>query len=98
MKAYIIVDVTIHDQSVYEQYRKLTPDSLIPFGGKFLVRGGDTETLEGTWEPGRVVVLEFPSKEQAKAWWSSEQYEVAKKIRQRSAYTQMILVEGVPST
>ncbi len=95
MKAYIIVDVNITNPSRYEDYRKLTPASLVPYDGKFIVRGGATETLEGEWLPGRVVVLEFPSMQQAKAWWSSAGYAPAKAIRQSAADTKMIIVEGV---
>ena len=94
MKAYIIVDVKITDPSRYEDYKKLTPGSLIPFDGKFIVRGGQTETLEGEWNPGRIVVLEFPSMEKAKAWWSSAGYAPAKAIRQSASDTKMIVVEG----
>ena len=94
MKAYVIVDVKIHDHSRYDDYKKLTPASLAPFDGKFVVRGGKTETLEGDWEPGRIVVLEFPSLEKAKAWWSSAGYAPAKAIRQASSDTRMIVVEG----
>ena len=94
MKAYIIVDVRITDAALYEDYKKLTPASLQPFGGRFIVRGGATTTLEGDWVPGRIVVLEFPSMEQAKAWWSSEGYAPAKAIRQASSETKMILAEG----
>ena len=94
MKAYIIVDVNVTDPSRYEDYKKLTPGSLIPFEGKFIVRGGETKTLEGDWKPGRLVVLEFPSKEKAQAWWSSSEYAPAKAIRQSASDTQMILVEG----
>jgi uncharacterized protein (DUF1330 family) len=94
MKAYIIVDVDIKDPVRYEDYKKLTPGSIVPFEGKFIVRGTPTETLEGDWKPGRLVVIEFPSKERAKAWWSSEGYAPAKKLRQSIAHTQMILVEG----
>ncbi len=94
MKAYIIVDVKITDPSRYEDYKKLTPGSLIPFDGKFIVRGGRTETLEGEWNPGRIVVLEFPSMEKAKAWWSSAGYAPAKAIRQSASDTKMIIVEG----
>jgi uncharacterized protein (DUF1330 family) len=94
MKAYIIVDVQVTDRDRYEDYKKLTPGSLVPYEGKFVVRGGKTETLEGSWSPGRVVVLEFPSVEQAKAWWSSEGYAPAKAIRQSASITKMILVEG----
>ena len=95
MKAYIIVDVNITNPSRYEDYRKLTPASLVPYDGKFIVRGGATETLEGEWLPGRVVVLEFPSVQLAKAWWSSAGYAPAKAIRQSAADTKMIIVEGV---
>jgi uncharacterized protein (DUF1330 family) len=94
MKAYIIVDVNITDPVRYEEYKKLTPGSLAPFEGKFVVRGGVTETLEGDWKPGRIVVLEFPSVEKAKAWWSSDGYAPAKAIRQSASITRMILVEG----
>jgi uncharacterized protein (DUF1330 family) len=94
MKAYIIVDVTIHDAERYEDYKKLTPASLLPFEGKFVVRGGKAQTLEGDWEPGRIVVLEFPNTAKAKAWWDSEMYAPAKALRQATATTQMLLVEG----
>lgn len=95
MKAYVIVDVKITDPERYAEYKKLTPGSLIPFDGKFVVRGGESETLEGTWKPGRLVVLEFPSMQKARAWWASEGYAPAKALRQAASVTQMILVEGV---
>lgn len=95
MKTYIIVDVKITDPVRYEQYKKLTPASLVPFDGKFVVRGGQAETLEGSWKPGRLVVVEFPSAQKARAWWSSDGYAPAKALRQSASVTQMILVEGV---
>ena len=70
MPAYIIVDVTIHNAENYEGYKKLTPASVAAYDGKFIVRGGKTETLEGNWQPGRFVVLQFPSVERAKEWWA----------------------------
>ncbi len=94
MPAYIIVDIDITDPATYEEYKKLTPDSLVPYDGKFIVRGGGTETLEGQWQPNRIVILEFPTLEKAKAWWSSPEYEPAKKLRQQAANTNMIMVEG----
>ena len=94
MPAYIIVEVTVQNPEEYEAYKKLTPASLLPYGGKFIVRGGATESLEGDWNPERIVVLEFPTKELAKQWWSSPEYTPAKEIRQRNAHTKMILVEG----
>lgn len=95
MKAYIIVDVTAHDVDRMEAYKALTPASLVPFDGKFVVRGGAAEVLEGDWNPKRVVILEFPSVERAKAWWSSDEYAAPKAIRQAAAVTNMLLVEGV---
>ena len=94
MPAYVIVEVTIHDQKEYEEYKKLTPASIAAYGGKFVVRGAKTESLEGNWNPERIVVLEFPTVARAKEWWSSEQYSIAKKIRHRTATSKMIVVEG----
>ena len=94
MKAYIIVDVKITDEARYAEYKKLTPGSLVPYDGKFLVMGGQTQTLEGDWEPGRIVILEFPSMEKARAWWSSDGYAPAKALRQSASITRMIAVEG----
>lgn len=95
MAAYIIVDVTINDTAEYEAYKKLTPASIAAYNGKFIVRGGQTTTLEGDWQPGRIVVLEFPTLAIAKEWWASGEYAVAKIIRQKTAATKMIVVEGV---
>jgi uncharacterized protein (DUF1330 family) len=73
----------------------MVPPTLTPYGGRFIVRGGATETLEGDWSPQRIVILEFPSVAQAKAWWASAEYAEAKALRQATARTQMIVVEGV---
>ncbi len=94
MPAYIIVDVEIHDPVQYEDYKKLTPISLAKYQGRFIVRGGKTETLEGGWDPQRIVVLEFPNSTLAKSWWASEEYAPAKALRHRTAKSKMILVEG----
>lgn len=95
MPAYVIVEISIHDPELYEEYKKLTPASIAEYGGKFVIRGGRTVSLEGGWEPQRMVVAEFSSVEQAEKWWHSDGYEKAKKIRQASADTKMIIVEGV---
>lgn len=97
MAAYVIVDVTVNDSGEYEEYKKLTPASIAAYDGKFIVRGGKCETLEGTWKPERIVVLEFPDTNRAKEWWDSTEYSAAKQIRQRVAHTEMIIVEGVNS-
>ena len=95
MPSYVIVEVNIADPVRYEEYKKLSGPSLVPFGGRFIVRGGPVEVLEGNHNPGRIVVLEFPSREQAKAWWGSDSYRPAKAIRQAVATTEMILVDGI---
>ena len=94
MAAYVIVEVTIHDPVAYENYKKLTPAAVAAYDGKFVVRGGQAEALEGEWQPERIVVLEFPTVERAKEWWSSEMYTKAKVIRQSAATTKMLVVQG----
>lgn len=94
MPAYIVVEVDVHNPTEYEDYKKLTPGSLKNYQGKFIVRGGKTETLEGDWSPKRFVMLEFPTVVLAKAWWASEEYAPAKALRQRTASSKMIVVEG----
>jgi uncharacterized protein (DUF1330 family) len=95
MPAFIIVDIHITDPVLYEEYKKLTPASIKQYGGQFIVRGGKAELLEGVESPGRIVVLEFPSMERAKQWWASEEYRPAREIREKSAETRMIVVDGV---
>lgn len=97
MPAYIVVEVEVEDPVRYEDYKKMVPPSLAEYGGRFLVRGGKVENLEGEWSPKRLVLVEFPSVEQAKAWWSSPEYADAKALRQATAKTQMIVVEGFDS-
>ena len=94
MAAYLIADIEVRDREAYEEYRKRVPASLLPYDGKFIARGGATETLEGDWQPARIIVIEFPTAERAKAWWNSAEYRDAKAMRQRAASTRMILVEG----
>jgi uncharacterized protein (DUF1330 family) len=94
MKGYIIVDIKITDPTLYEDYKKLTAATLTPFDGKFIVRGGQRQTLEGDWTTDRLVIVEFPSVEKAQQWWASDGYAPAKAIRQRASTTRMVLVEG----
>ena len=94
MSAYIVVQVEVTEPAGYDEYKKIVPSSLAAYGGKFVVRGGACETLEGSWQPKRLVVLEFPSVAKAKQWWASDEYREAKTLRQRTAKTEMIVVEG----
>jgi uncharacterized protein (DUF1330 family) len=95
MAAYVIVDIEVTDPVQYETYKRMAASTVTAHGGRYIVRGGRAERLEGTWVPRRVVVLEFPSMEQARTWWSSDSYRPARDLRQTAATTQMILVEGV---
>ena len=94
MPAYLITEIEVLDPIRYEDYKKMVPPTLAQYEGKFLVRGGRVETIEGSWSPTRVVIVEFPSAEKAKAWWSSPEYAEAKALRHATAKTEMILVEG----
>ena len=95
MPAFVIVEIEVRDPEAYETYRSLVPASLDAYGGKFIARGGATESLEGEWAPERIVVLEFPSLERARQWWNSPEYRAAKAIRMHAAKTRMIATEGV---
>ena len=94
MSAFVVVQVDVKDPGRYEGYKKMVPPSLEKYGGKFVVRGGQVHVMEGTWSPKRFVLVEFPSVEQAKAWWNSPEYAEAKALRQATADSQLIIVEG----
>ncbi len=95
MVAYVINDMEVTDPALLEEYKKLSPETVARHGGRFLVRGGSIETLEGDWSPKRLVILEFPSVEQARAWVESPDYAPARQLRQRASRSRLIVVEGV---
>lgn len=95
MAAYFLVDVDISDAAGFEEYRSLVPAVIEKYGGKYIVRGGRFEQVEGEWQPKRLVLLEFLSMEQAKRFYDSEDYHPLKALRFRTAKTNAILVEGV---
>jgi len=95
MVAFVIVDIEVRDPERYERYKELAPESIQLYGGRYIARGGKVDVLEGDWSPKRCVVLEFPSAEQARRWWASPEYAEAKRVRQESAATNMIVVEGL---
>ena len=95
MSAYVIVDIEIHDAAAYDEYRKLVGATLVQYGGKFVVRGGKIDVLEGGWNPKRIVVLEFESAARARQWYDSEDYRAPKQIRMRASKGNIIVVEGV---
>jgi uncharacterized protein (DUF1330 family) len=96
MPAYVIGDIDVHDPDTYRQYTALVPGTLEPYGGRFLVRGGDHEVLEGGWQPRRLVVLEFPSADHARQWYASAAYVDAMAIRQDASDGNLVLVDGRP--
>ncbi len=95
MAAYVIVDIEVTEPVEYEEYKKKAAPTVTAYGGRYVARGGKAEILEGGWVPRRLVVLEFPTVEQAKAWWSSPEYAEARAIRWRTARTSMVVVEGM---
>ena len=94
MTAYVIVDIEIVDPKGYKEYVKLAPEAVKLYGGKYLARGGPNETLEGGWQAKRLVILEFESMAQAKAWLNSDEYAPARALRHKYAKTNMVVVEG----
>jgi uncharacterized protein (DUF1330 family) len=94
MPAYIIALITVTDAEKYEAYKALAPAAIAAHGGRYLVRGGPVQTLEGEPERRRIAVLEFPSVEAAKAFYRSAEYEAAREKRRGAAQAQLILVEG----
>ena len=95
MTAYVIVDIDVTDSVRYEEYKKLAPPTLELYGGKYIARGGRTETLEGDWSPTRLVILQFDSIEQAKNWLNSTEYSAARSLRHKTAISNMVAIEGV---
>ena len=95
MAAYIVVDIDVHDSPGLEEYRRLVPATVARYGGRFLARGGAFQVLEGSWQPKRMVMLEFPSTEQARRWYDSEEYRSLKAMRFTASTASLVLVEGV---
>lgn len=95
MSVYVVVDITVKDAIVYEEYKQRAPASIAQYGGRYIARGGATTVLEGSWSPTRLVILEFPTAEQARAWWSSPEYAPAKEIREQCADADMVMVMGL---
>ena len=95
MSAYIIVEIEVIDPVGYEKYKNLAGATVEKYDGKYIVRGGKTEVLEGDWQPKRIVVLEFPTMKRAKEWLNCEEYREPRKMRHATAKTNMLVIEGV---
>ena len=95
MSAYVIAEIDITDPAAYEEYRKQVPGVIARYGGKYIVRGGKVEALEGGWSPKRVAVVEFPSMEQALKFYRSPEYAPLIAIRQKASRGKLVIVEGL---
>lgn len=95
MAAYVIARINVKDPVRYEDYKKMSPISIEKFGGRFVARGGSVEVLEGTWEPCRLVLLEFPSLEAARQWHASVDYAPARELRQATSTGDLVVIEGI---
>ena len=95
MSAYVIANVDVTDPEAYAEYRKGVAATIERYGGRFLVRGGAAQVLEGTFEPKRIVVLEFESVARARQWWDSPEYRPLRDLRQRASQGDLIVAEGV---
>jgi uncharacterized protein (DUF1330 family) len=94
MSAYVIGEIEVTDPATYDEYRKQVLATIENHGGRFLVRGGDVEALEGGWSPKRIVVLEFPTLQQARTWYRSPEYAPLIKLRQKGSRGRLIAVQG----
>ena len=94
MAAYVIGEIEVTDPQLYEEYRRQVLAVVTKYGGRFIVRGGTVEPLEGGWSPKRLVTLEFPSMEQARKWYRSPEYTPLVALRQKASRGRLVLVEG----
>jgi uncharacterized protein (DUF1330 family) len=95
MAAYAVVDIDVTDPQAYEAYKAGAAKSIADYGGRYLVRGGRTETLEGAWSPKRFVIIEFPTMERLKEWYSSPEYKPLLDVRKRASVSKLVVAEGV---
>ncbi|MBC9071672.1 DUF1330 domain-containing protein [Thauera sp. CAU 1555] len=93
--AYLVVDARVHDAERITRYRELAEIAVARFGGRYLVRGGATETLEGEWAPQRLVIVAFPSMDAARRFYDSPEYRAAREARAGIADFDMLLGEGL---
>jgi len=94
MAAYVIASETVNDKATFEEYRKVVPDTVTAFGGKFIVRGGNLTILEGEWPHPRLVIIEFPTREAAEDWYKSDAYQAVISLRLKSSVGNVIIVDG----
>ena len=94
MATYVIGDIEVTNPAAFQEYRNRIFETVQKYGGKFVIRGGRLSHKEGDWQPRHVVMLEFPNFEQAERWYNSPEYKPLIGIREKSAKTNLIIVEG----
>ena len=94
MKAYLIAVETVHDESMFAEYRKHVIATLEAFGGRFVARGGKLTVLEGEWLHPRTVIIEFPSRDAAEAWYKSPDYQKIIGLRLKSTSGNLVILDG----
>ena len=95
MAAFLVVDIDVSNPAQFEEYKKLAPAAIARYGGRYLIRGGAYEVIEGDWKPQRLTLVEFDSMEKAKAFYYSPEYQAAIKARKGAANMKMLLVQGI---
>jgi uncharacterized protein (DUF1330 family) len=95
MAVYVISDVSVLNSEAIQTYRTLAADSIAKYGGKYLARGGEVNVLEGKWNPRTIIIVEFPNRERAEAWYGSPEYASALEVRDTALSRNLILVAGV---
>jgi uncharacterized protein (DUF1330 family) len=95
MPAYLIADIEVTDTVGFDEYKKRVPAVIAAHGGRYLARGGASEVLEGTWRPKRSVIIEFADLASLKAFWDSPEYQQLRQIRERSATSNVVVIEGL---
>jgi len=94
MPAYLIADVEVLDQNAYAEYRRQVLPLIQKHGGRFIVRGGQHEVLEGDWQPARLVIIEFPDMATLRTWYRSPEYAALIELRQSASRGSLVAVEG----
>jgi uncharacterized protein (DUF1330 family) len=95
MPAYMIVDVDVHDADAYQEYRTRVPDLIEKHGGEYLVRGGESEVIEGSWQPHRLVLFRFPDRQAIRAFLDDPDYAELKALRHRTCDSNLVAVDGI---
>lgn len=95
MAVYVLADIEVLDAASFEAYRQKVPATIAAHGGRYLARGGSTETLEGGWSPKRCVILEFPDMDRFRSWWDSPEYVPLRELRQRATRSNLVVTQGL---